>query len=667
MQTARRLARVCRVRIPPVQTVHATRGQRLFSVSRLSASSPSISTREEPVAQLLALLAYDAQHAPDRVWSLYMEALQERPHDLGDGTIRVPRILTPAQHRQVLRALVPYTAAYASYMRERAQLRQLREAAQKERPTSATPLDLSTPQELAPPAPPSPETATEARRYVARVRTILQHMRTEEGTSLAAADFNEPLGVLARGGFYPEMETLWEDMVQLRTSVPSAAPNRETYHQMMLGLFRYATMQMHVLREEYGHALLPTSHARQRAAKTAVQGDPTKAVQSTTQSIARMAMALIHDLQEAKTKPNTLTLDLAARVLRITGQLPALLGLLRTGFGVDVANPDADQGDRTALCTPTTHTLNTTLMALGDHATVSNMVAAYETMTQPLVLSSDDRTPAPLAHSHRVQPNTKTFSLLLKHACKAPDTLFLSAALVPTQRSLLQRLTAAESLGFATQAERQEEIEKRKHGHYLAVARYLLDECLGRYAMQVTALCAQLHVHIPGLDKTPKEISEQVRSAYRAWRARGQRGSVCVLPGAPSVDEGVPVFVPPSVRVLLETVYPLVSLASARRKLTLLDEVSKALDQVLFLQQAEAAAVEAAAHTTTPALRASLLAHHARVQGELDGLLWLRFERIVSRKAVITAFQRDRKSRRAATKAASKPHKHAKRTRADRV
>ena len=643
---------------------------------RTFATSPAwtaVASRE-PAQQLLDLLHTSEHTAADRVWALYVEAMHERPHELSNGSVRVPRTLSAAEHREVLHALVPHAAPYTTYLVERARLRALRTRAQREDGTSDVPLDLSTPQELAPPAPHVPLSASDARIYLSRVQALLQNMHAEPN-AVRVSDYHTALEALVHGGHFPEMKVLLDEMRARSASEPALTPDCDTYNLLFRGLFVHAQREMQALQRAYGYVLNPTAHARQRAQSTAGDGDAVKTVQHFAQQTAREATSLIQEMQQRAVRPSTQTLDIAARVLRITGQLPALLALLRTGFGVDVVTPDADRGEPVHPCTPTTQTLNTVLMALGEHATVSNMVSAYESMTQALPAGGDEAgteavdTDAGAVVRHAaspdvrsVPPNAKTFSILLKHACTAADTLFLAAALVPRRRSLLSRMTSSdEPVGFSTQHDLHTEIERRMRGDYMSVARYVLDDCVDRYAAQVALLCRALHVDAPGLDASADEAGAAVYEARCAWKAAdGVDAPVRAMPLAHvvAIEEAAAArvtFVPPSVGVSLEMVYPVVSLASRRRASTQLVWVRARVDRVLLLRaiEANAARTAAAAHAeTAPALAASLTAHAARVERDLAALQWLRFERIPARLAAVRTFTHARNARRAASRAA---------------
>ncbi|WFD05141.1 hypothetical protein MVES1_000467 [Malassezia vespertilionis] len=625
---------------------------RFAGVCRAAAPHPFL----RPLHALISVLASAESSSPEYVWGLYNEVLHDRPHALSDGSIRVPCALDAQHHRQVLHALVPHADEYTAYIKSRAQLRnaraKLRGGAAH---VAGTPVDFSTPQELAPPPLCAPLTDADAAAYLCRVRLLLSNMQASADGSVVMSDYNHALYILAHGGHFGEMRVLWDD-----ARASNLAPDRHTYHCMMQGLFRSFEHERERLKASHGHALLPSKHARLIARKTAQEGNAEKAVHHAAEHTARNASMLIQDMQERGVRPTVLTLDLAARILRISGQLPALLALLRTGFGVDIANPGADSGAPAPSCAPSTDTLNTALMALGEHASVSDMAVAYETMTAPMDVHTADKSPAPANAARRaVQPNTKTFSLLLKHACSVPDTLFLSAALVPQRRSFLSRFSLAQdTVGFCTQQERITEIAQRQRGFYQGLARYFLDECLARYTAQVTKMCTALGVAPPeALHMDDTRSTAAVEAAYKQWKAQGATGRLRVPEALASDAQGVPVFVPPSVRVPSEAVYPLVSLASRRRSITLLRWAKSRLDRVYLVKAAEVEILSMRAEhladcAEAQSLRASLLAHLARAHHDLDALMWLRFTRIPARLSVLASLSKDRNERKAATKLA---------------
>jgi len=636
----------------------------------------------EPTKEMLQVLDKQQTSSPERLWALYLEALQERPVADAEGHLHVPPRLGAAHHRQMLYALVPRTAAYSAFARERASIRRQRAAARSEPATE--PLDLSTPQEAGPPA--ARMSAAEATAYAEQVRLVLSNIlrgAQEAGApdaGVSTYDYNQALSVLAQDGHFAAMLTLWRDMqgASARTSaaangeaaappapLSSPAPDRWTYHHMMLGLFRHFERQMDSLRAAHGHKLLPTEFGRRRTLETAAPGDPRRQVLAAAQLASRRASALIQELQQQGMVPSVLTLDLAARLLRITGQLPALFTLLRTGFGVDLAAPDgalvhpAPSGSEEPAppCAPTTHTLNTVLMALGEHATAPDMVVAYEVMAHP--------PPVPHARSAPV-PNTMTYALLLKHLCTAPDTLFLSAALLQSKRSWLAplaRLTSREpsTPGLGTTKERDAEIQRRERGAYQALARFALDECLDAAAAQTARMGADLQQPRLGtLDLDAEACAELLAGKHAAADGSAPpRVADASAPGEAATTDvahsGAPVFCPPSVSPTVETVYPLVSMASRRRMPMLLHWLQERLSRAYVLRDTERCYVHTALASVpagAEAMRASLKAHLARTERDLGALAWLCLERIPSRIAALRIRNQERSVRRGAARAA---------------
>ncbi|WFD42363.1 hypothetical protein MPSI1_001005 [Malassezia psittaci] len=627
----------------------------MFSVHSVCCSG----AQREPATLLLDLLRTSKEIEADRVWTLYLEALHDRPEELSGGSVRIPRTLRSAEHRQVLHALVPHTQAYAAYLAKRARLRTLREQAQNDVIHTQYPSDLSSPQESAPRPPDVPMQDSEARVYLSRVQALLSNMRAES-SGVCLADYHAALHVLAYGGHWPEMKILLEELMSMRGNEQELTPSLETYDILFRGLFEYAKRETRRLQQAYGYALNPTQHSKHLARTSAQDGEAKKVVQSAAKQTARDVTTLIQDMQMLCIQPKARTLEYAARVLRLTGQLPALLTLIRTGFGVDIANPDADRGETEETCAPTTQTLNTVLMALGEHATVSNMVSAYEAMTRVMpghanVTGTDSMR---RECTGNVQPNAKSFSVLLKHACTAPDTLFFSAAILPTRRPLLARFTSQDPVGFVTQKDLDLEIHRRLRGDYFSIARYLLDDCLDRYKSQVALLCEKLNVDAPALDLDASSAHKMLKQAAKNWRKH--QASKNLLPyfkhaataGRPSIEERS-VFLPPSVGITLEMVYPMISLASRRRSSAHLGYLQKQLSLAYLLKCIEANAVEHAAKLNADAtsLAASLHAHYERLLPSLEALQWLLLDRIPKRIQTIREVRREHAKRRASNAA----------------
>jgi hypothetical protein len=148
--------------------------------------------------------------------------------------------------------------------------------------------------------------------------------------------------------------------------------------------------------------------------------------------------------------------DLACRVFKITGSLDKFLSMLKTGYGVDIMQPDyrplefmermqviqAQTTKPAAYPIPgvpifTTHTLNTTLDMLGRSGRVREMVSAFEVLTNPLPVnaradnyqydtweddepettttSSSQPSTRPVDYIPSAEPNTASLGFMIKH------------------------------------------------------------------------------------------------------------------------------------------------------------------------------------------------------------------------------------------------------------
>ncbi|KJA24670.1 hypothetical protein HYPSUDRAFT_38756 [Hypholoma sublateritium FD-334 SS-4] len=131
-------------------------------------------------------------------------------------------------------------------------------------------------------------------------------------------------------------------------------------------------------------------------------------------------------------------MDLILRILKETLDRPSFDLLLRTSYGIDLANPDRLALEYAAPGAPaplpfTTAALNTTLDLLGRMGDIPRLVVAFEVLTQPLPQADahffnsfdedeDDLGGAPTSAKRALpsaQPNTTTYALLLRHIGRA--------------------------------------------------------------------------------------------------------------------------------------------------------------------------------------------------------------------------------------------------------
>lgn len=615
-------------------------------------------------AALVRMLESSERIPPEQLWSLYECALNERPQKLPDGSVRVPPKLEARHHQRVLQLLLPAQDKYVHYVRERQRIatmrRDLHASDDEALLPSCTPLDLSTPDTLAPVPPFRGMGGKNARTFARRTRQVLLEIAPAERT---AAAYNDVLRVLSHGGRYRYMRDLWNDMLRAReTGHVQAAPNQDTCHYMMVGLVRNFEQKLQRYKTRYERELLTSARHVRRAQPQPPSSSPVppahrtaaaaEHVQAAALQAAHTVSMLLLDVQKQGTLPRVLTLDLAARVLRLTGRLPEFLHLLRSGFGLDLQYPDASVP---ALCTPTTHTLNTTLMALGELARMPDMAVAFEVMTQPL------------SHAHDTQrwpvlPNTTTFKLLVRHACSAPPTLLVSNASVQstTARAILSRLSAGPqglpTIGIHTAEQRDAEVQARCRGAYLALARAYVDDALRMYAEQLSRMAVQLRMPRPSVLHDSIEavharenerrdagmVGEQgMESMSKRWLASMEQEAALSdeavddksgthLPPSSEKDRAQdvlssspsePVFVPPNVRVSYSMLRPILATTYQKRSLGQLAWLHSRADMAAVLLSAEHTLLQhAQAQVQADGMLSSLAAHATYVQRLWEGM-----------------------------------------------
>ncbi|WFD21821.1 hypothetical protein MEQU1_000477 [Malassezia equina] len=618
---------------------------------RPSSEAPAEPLAPGPTARLVHMLNTAQTMAPDMLWDLYCQALDERPYVCADGSVRHPQRLAPADHQRVLQALVPPRGTYVAYLQTRDQVRKVRDDAHLDEQvlhalaTEASAIDLSTPQALAPLPPVRGMGGRVAQTLTNRVRTVLAQIPMQHRTTGA---YNRVLAVLALGGRYKNMRLLWDDMVAARAAGHAqAAPNQATCHHMIMGLVRNFEQKLTRYKKKYRRELLAPAHQRHQVKHRL---EAAEHVQASADLAASTVSMLLVDIYVQGTVPRVLTLDLAARLLRATGKLPELLNLLRSGFGIDLENPDTMAP---ALCAPTTHTLNTVLMALGELARAPDMAVAYELMTR--ALPSDERRRA-------VLPNSTTFKLLIRHAVSVPDTLLVSNASIQAPRSLLSRLSSGPqstpTIGIRTNEQRDEEMLARSRGKYRALARSYLDEALDVYAAQLEQMAtllgvprpAALHASLDELHTRAKERRMRAPSDPTSTHPRWQDMAAITAPAPEMHASGRPVFLPPRVRPSVPLLRPLLAAAQQRRSTGQLVWLQQRADRAGTLLAAELAILshaQASLASQHAALQPTLRAHAQYVEPLWDSVVAMGDGRVPRDFDVWREAERQRNARRA--------------------
>ncbi|KAK2466495.1 hypothetical protein APHAL10511_002137 [Amanita phalloides] len=169
----------------------------------------------------------------------------------------------------------------------------------------------------------------------------------------------------------------------------------------------------------------------------------------------KMTAELLSDMQKYRVPFTSVNLDLCTRILKETLDRDGFHSLMKWGYGIDLSNPDrvpleyTEVEDRKvnvgisdielpALPTPqpfSTAALNTTIDMLGRFGNISKLIQAFEVLTQPvpqvnqhLFSSFDDddfgvTVPITPSFTPYAEPNTTTFTLLIRHLCRAGHTI----------------------------------------------------------------------------------------------------------------------------------------------------------------------------------------------------------------------------------------------------
>ncbi len=218
-------------------------------------------------------------------------------------------------------------------------------------------------------------------------------------------DYNMVFDWVAQAGELPSIISMMQIMPGRNRAAASAgpeelkrielgSPNARTFEILMLGVYRHIEIAQQTLRRETKRV------ERGRGSKAKASFQQSALVHTLEQTKRNSAMAascctaLFDVMRSSEVAPTTLTLDIAARVYRMAGEMPLLQSLLQKHFGFDLANPGsspaaAATGSTSEIRPLTVHTLNTIVTALAEHGTASQMVVAYECLTRQLSKKAD--------------------------------------------------------------------------------------------------------------------------------------------------------------------------------------------------------------------------------------------------------------------------------------
>ncbi|KAF8609199.1 hypothetical protein BDV93DRAFT_464266 [Ceratobasidium sp. AG-I] len=268
-------------------------------------------------------------------------------------------------------------------------------------------------------------------RQEGRLREVVFHMRAA-GVEPTIADYHFVLEQMAALGHQRAAYNVYLELVKT-----GHKPTERTIALTLLALVRRHKMRIF---DDHLSAVVAESHGIGER----LLGD---------------LLALQNDLKAAPISP--MCFDLACRVFKITGSLDKFLAILKSGYGVDVMQPDHRpiefveriQANQVRMAASganeprqylqgipkfSTHTLNTMLDMLGRSRKVREMVSMFEVLTSPLPPTAradayqydtweDDEpegTSSQSGTSHRARvsdyvpsatPNTASMSFMIKH------------------------------------------------------------------------------------------------------------------------------------------------------------------------------------------------------------------------------------------------------------
>ncbi|TKY91002.1 hypothetical protein EX895_001001 [Sporisorium graminicola] len=508
------------------------------------------------------------------------------------------------------------------------------------------------------------------REYMRRVQIIFRDMRLHSSILTASssavetlpslADYNHVLSRLASGGHIGPMSSIWNEITgsSPQTGSKGLHPNHYTYRELMIGLSRHATEQIE--RVQKGEASKLFNHsgkkkqleksARSAAAGIAKYGQVLAPSARAAAILAALrTMALLKDMKDHAVTPNQITLDFAARTLRMAGHIDGLHLLMQQAYGIDLNTPDSANTAQKQHggVAPTVHTLNTILMALGEQASVPEMFAAFETLAKPLPLNTANANAAASAegvfstnwkdvfssirnrdaevsqqgnntdepavpevftysYPQRISPNTKTFEVLLRHCCTEVDPLRSPVAL-KTESNTSNIATLAKEVTELALADMQDggmraaEMERRTKGAYVLFAKSLLAEALDRSdeLLRVTARNLGIDFERSEQPASPKSSAEGAGAGPHtdgidSVQLRPEHLRISVAAGRAMDADFVPILEPPSFSITATMVEPFISLASSRKSLGELRWIRSILSRALENKSAEARMIDTA-------------------------------------------------------------------------
>ncbi|CAD6890584.1 unnamed protein product [Tilletia laevis] len=376
-----------------------------------------------------------------KTWEAYV-ALQRAPTtdgtDPGTTVVNLLPYIGIEVHRSVLLRIVPKQQSQVAY--ERAKER-LEDALAEEVPVVGYRISAQRPSRKKHLHPikisPSFEELVDRAPFVLdqmRLASVVQRQRLTAAASEqeaeacfapTTADYNIVLSMLAGLGHVVPLSKVWCDMREAANERPGQGPDTKSYAIVVRGLYTHLQHQLNTARkdhavtkariekslekasfvrraeyEERREQLNPTEDSdlpRQKARREEqVSGNASPVANATNLAVIRLRTILKNldttPLRHSGTEQagqswyRTQLVDYALRILRLAGDVQGMAVLIRQEFGLRLGHPDVVEvaGSQRSGAQLTIHTLNTVLMALGEHATARDMVVAYESLARPL-------------------------------------------------------------------------------------------------------------------------------------------------------------------------------------------------------------------------------------------------------------------------------------------
>lgn len=344
----------------------------------------------------------------------------------------------------------------------------------------------------------------QSRAYLDRATFVLQSLRetsaATQGTppeqlGPATSDFNRMLSVAESQGDLGLADAVWA----LMTHSGTVRPDMHTYEWTVLTI----TSTLRRSRDEYPPDAQASGAASRESHEAAIR-----------------SARLIRQMSEAGLQPSVLMLKHLATMMRKGGSLRGIVALLKVGFGLELDNLDATLSERVyrhmgpAL-------LNTVITILGQRLGVSEMLAFFETVRQPLPRSWSDTNDKSLLQSNGDAPASQAgggglgvmfgdlfyndpkalsgggedasdgsgpaTAAVSSHELNSSDRPYGVTPNLTTYRVLLSNCLLNDPIAAAQAAETlpHAEVEARKKGQYGVIARYLVDEALQQYRRQL--------------------------------------------------------------------------------------------------------------------------------------------------------------------------------------